>query len=738
MKNCQEQNGKITAFKNNLEHLEYIEFIARLYVAVAFFRPKTLDEDCIKALDLADILETFYMESEIDPVPDQVPVTDIGSILKYLELRTTDKINKSIQNGVTLNFEKLCQTYRISGVERKILILLFAHNTGKRFKILCREFEKEMTVGTILYILFPDYGDQIKNRHYFSITGKLRSHNLIKPSCYYSETSRIIDVSMDLDEPVENFIIGDDHLYDSDLHFIKSEKTSVHMDSVVLRDNLKSEILSQAQHFILNQNSEITHGVKQFFGYGVGLTFFFYGPSGTGKTMMAHALATTLRKELLIIDSNAVSDYHRDLHNILGHAFRESKLKDGLLFFDECDDLFQNDSYASRALLIELEKAENITIFAANKVVNIDPALDRRITMKIPFDLPDTKQRELIWESLTPPGITIAEDVDFKALSEKYLFSGGVIKNTILTAINTCFTGGDHPTVHGHTQIILNRKDLINAADHQARSLFDLNLAGGRVYMPEKEINALDISPLDKKKIKRLSHVCKQACCKDKGVKFLLTAADVKIGIECVEALASKCSLEIRQFNFENIYYEKHAKINVIDPVTQQFMGIQDLIFRSWGCLPYLILLVDDNGALCDILSKSEKDLHSERFSFFNKVSAYGGILFVVTKPIGHLRLPFEFDHNINIHTPSGESQIKRWESYLGKEASIESYIIDLVEAYPLHVNEIDLIAEKAELHAFLDTGKEEYSLDSIYRVLKHYTGVHHTPLLFGRGKTRI
>jgi hypothetical protein len=69
--------------------------------------------------------------------------------------------------------------------------------------------------------------------------------------------------------------------------------------------------------------------------------------------------------------------------------------------------LVHANSRDSRTLFIESEKSDCITIMASNRVIEMDPALDRRITMKVPFFLPDEKQREKIWKALVPPNVSL-------------------------------------------------------------------------------------------------------------------------------------------------------------------------------------------------------------------------------------------------------------------------------------------------------------------------------------------
>jgi len=86
-------------------------------------------------------------------------------------------------------------------------------------------------------------------------------------------------------------------------------------------------------------------------------------------------------------------------------------------------------------LLKELEEFPGVVIFATNLASNFDPAFERRIRTHILFEMPDAPARERIWKvQLHDRKTPLADDVDFKALGEKYPVPGGDIKNAVLKA----------------------------------------------------------------------------------------------------------------------------------------------------------------------------------------------------------------------------------------------------------------------------------------------------------------
>jgi hypothetical protein len=91
----------------------------------------------------------------------------------------------------------------------------------------------------------------------------------------------------------------------------------------------------------------------------------------------------------------------------------------------------------------------------------------RRITLALEFRKPDHILREKIWESLRPPKLPLAEDVNIQELAMKYELSGGFIKNTWLSALSFAVT-------RNGTVPVINQDDLRRAAAHQLRGRLNM------------------------------------------------------------------------------------------------------------------------------------------------------------------------------------------------------------------------------------------------------------------------
>jgi SpoVK/Ycf46/Vps4 family AAA+-type ATPase len=181
---------------------------------------------------------------------------------------------------------------------------------------------------------------------------------------------------------------------------------------------------------------------------GRGLAFNFAGPPGTGKTICAEAIAHELGVKLLVVDyAEAESMWLGETPKNIVAIFRAAVDQNAVLFFDEADAIATRRSAGApspqdremnltvNVLLRELETFNGIVIFATNLAANFDPAFERRLRTHVLFEMPGVEERARIWQlQIHPKKTPLAADVDFRRLAERYVVSGGDIKNAVIKA----------------------------------------------------------------------------------------------------------------------------------------------------------------------------------------------------------------------------------------------------------------------------------------------------------------
>jgi hypothetical protein len=145
-------------------------------------------------------------------------------------------------------------------------------------------------------------------------------------------------------------------------------------------------------------------------GGRVGVKALLSGPSGTGKTMAARAIAHRLRRPLHRIDlASVMSRWVGETEKALRDALATAEVTGAVLLFDEGDSLFGRradvekgtDRYANMEvsyLLQAIETYAGIAIVTTNQKREIDQAFDRRFDISIEFPPPGRHERAVIWK----------------------------------------------------------------------------------------------------------------------------------------------------------------------------------------------------------------------------------------------------------------------------------------------------------------------------------------------------
>ncbi len=180
----------------------------------------------------------------------------------------------------------------------------------------------------------------------------------------------------------------------------------------------------------------------------------FKGPSGTGKTMAAGAVANALDLPLFRVNlAGLVSKYLGETEKNLDLLFDAAETADVVLFFDEADAVFgqrsevhdAHDRYANLEtayLLQRLETYGGIAILASNLHQNIDDAFVRRLDLVVDFPPPGPEARRAIWERLRAGSAPLATDLRFDLLAERFELTGGEIRNCCLAAAHAAAAAG--------------------------------------------------------------------------------------------------------------------------------------------------------------------------------------------------------------------------------------------------------------------------------------------------------
>ncbi len=85
-------------------------------------------------------------------------------------------------------------------------------------------------------------------------------------------------------------------------------------------------------------------------------------------------------------------------------------------------------------LLQQIENFCGIVILTTNRHDCFDPALERRLALRLVFGPPDVEDRFQLWKRHIPNKAPMSSDINFEALARDYILTGAQIKNVVLGA----------------------------------------------------------------------------------------------------------------------------------------------------------------------------------------------------------------------------------------------------------------------------------------------------------------
>lgn len=218
------------------------------------------------------------------------------------------------------------------------------------------------------------------------------------------------------------------------------------MNDLIL-DNTTHDLLLDIISYFKNRSLIFDDwGLNERYSMQKGLAVNLYGPSGTGKTMAAHAIADAMQLSMICVDYAEIeSKYVGETSKNLKYLFQTAEKQGTAIFFDEADALLSkrvtNMTSATdvsvnqtRSVLLNLlNDYSGVILLASNFLQNFDTAFLRRIKYHICFHLPDAALREKLWRMYIPEKMPC--EADFAALAENFDgISGSDISNAVFTA----------------------------------------------------------------------------------------------------------------------------------------------------------------------------------------------------------------------------------------------------------------------------------------------------------------
>ncbi|NPV38191.1 MAG: ATP-binding protein [Brevinematales bacterium] len=281
---------------------------------------------------------------------------------------------------------------------------------------------------------------------------------------------------------------SEDQINVEELYAIVQPK--VKWDDVIINEEEKDQILEAFDYESIAPDLR-QWGIKPNLSMDLcqSVKILLYGPSGTGKTLLAEAIASYLNAEIFILKieqlfnkyvggtEKRVEAVFDKYYQLLKQAKEQNKKI--IFFINEADQLFSVRTDIDRSidkfyneiqnmLLEKLENFEGILVATTNLLQNFDQAWHRRFTHIIKIDIPDANNRKLIWKKHLAQA-PLAKDVDLENIAKNFSLTGGQIANIVFKAASRAAHRQQKIITHDDLRFFIEEtlKAIRQATDHR-------------------------------------------------------------------------------------------------------------------------------------------------------------------------------------------------------------------------------------------------------------------------------
>ncbi|CAG9569738.1 putative AAA family ATPase [Leishmania major strain Friedlin] len=545
---------------------------------------------------LANMIRIRYAEGDMKDEEDSyTPKSKVEASIRELKgkVRVAAAVHESrlqatlATRAFTPRIEQLAQRLQLTEMEKQIMLFMvgnvISHDmlVAVNGRYVMRDGQRLITVGYMLFVLCESLEERVVARRAFYQSSPLVSNGVLSltldavgRSCFNTD---LMDYLVDIDRKIVDDVMGipaetAEMVPGSQLYF-----PEVELANVVLPTSTMDRVLSTIEHYSLFEQCKKSSGFGDGLGTSKGgLVMLFHGPSGTGKTMLANAVAHHLKKKILLVSVSQFRTSTKAEADALRFLFREAKLSDAIVFFDECEALFEDrtSNGTVTALLSEFERYDGLVILATNRAQNFDEAMNRRISLMMEFRPPDHQLRLRIWRSHIPKQLPVNEDVCLEKLALNYELSGGLIRNAVLAALSRAVAREKSSTPK------LTMSDLDEGARLQLRGFFlaaELPEGMSEFYLtPKRTLAELVVEPDLAEKLEGIASSAKSRSTlytewgfsedanDNCGALYLFQGVSGTGKSLAAEAIAYECGATIRLCNVAELLLREEMRVHVV------------------------------------------------------------------------------------------------------------------------------------------------------------------------------
>jgi ATP-dependent 26S proteasome regulatory subunit len=357
--------------------------------------------------------------------PDSPLLKTLTDELKRIEAEIAEIKSESLRHGDVLRLVKLGEMFRLSPFDIDALLICLLPELDLRYERLYAYLQDDVTkkspsIELVLRLLCQSFADRLAAREAFSPQAPLLKYHLLQfdDSPSTKATSSLVK-PLKVNERISSYVLGSDQIDSQLLPFASLVKPQIGLADVILDDAIKSRLIQLMQR------------------QGKNLVCYFQGAYGAGKQTTAEALCHDFSLSLLVIDMARLLAAELPFAVATRLIFREAELQGTALYWDHFDLLLADDKKLHLDSLVQaLQGYPGLNFLAGETPWEQTDVLSDVPFIRIHFPIPAYSARKQLWQAQLNGHLPLAQDVDLADLSNKFLFTGGQIRDAMAGARN--------------------------------------------------------------------------------------------------------------------------------------------------------------------------------------------------------------------------------------------------------------------------------------------------------------
>lgn len=448
-------------YQTNWEYLN--DLLKRLDILIQI---QLLKQQTAKPVGMFDSLKGLVIsEEEVNGLLQAEPVAVDESEIRTLldELSRLDSLIKAKRSAsqsrrIYLALPHLARLFNLSEFEEQCLIVCLAPELDRKYERLYAYLQDDVTrkkpsVDLVLSLLLNTMEEKLAARMAFGPQAPLIKF-LLKFTGNSEETVPLISRYLKLDDRIVNFLLGfqdmDERLRNMARFVTGSDLTN---QQLLIPEDME-RFRQTARKIFENQTGNT----------GKRIVFYFYGPYGVGKKLLAGLISRDLGIPLIMADLPKILASPATVPESMQLLGREVILQQAALAIDDFEVLLDNqDKYRQElGLFFEIiRELSPITFLISDHPWKPGELANGFVFIEREFTIPTETLRKKFWENFSKSH-PLNPEVDIAGLAGKFRFTPGQIRDSLVNASHLALLN------HFNGQNQVEMADLYTACHNQS------------------------------------------------------------------------------------------------------------------------------------------------------------------------------------------------------------------------------------------------------------------------------